>query len=346
MIVRWEFRREHSICFPNVGEIKITGLMVKQKSCFYHLPDSMAIKNVFQGRKGIWFLLIDAYLVNNSGYPRLSNALVAELEVSDFNGRNVTKSQKAENHAETENKPRKMKRKRTVCLEGLMQELLTPVCVANKKKRSRVKEISFTEKAVNEGKNKFPCTSEEVSGVSSLGHFCNFGDKNESDHKEEKVSQSTVETPTVSSSDIVSVNGIITRYFSEFDEVKSVDDRSGCVISDEFGARGCYESHLGKSSRTKKIKHSEEVLVHTTPQTTKTPSRLLSLPLPAEPSAETSRGKFGRMEVGNRLVVAANDLRISTNNAKPEISVRQSKVGKLSNSLVRNIVFEVSDGDD
>ncbi|KAL4554092.1 hypothetical protein LXL04_039799 [Taraxacum kok-saghyz] len=60
-----EFKRKfeslHSDCYPGIGSIKVNGLMVKKKSFFYHLPESMAIKHAFQGSKGTWFLYTEAY---------------------------------------------------------------------------------------------------------------------------------------------------------------------------------------------------------------------------------------------------------------------------------------------
>ncbi|XP_058185360.1 uncharacterized protein LOC131302635 isoform X2 [Rhododendron vialii] len=54
-----EIERTHLNCFPKVGEIRADGLMVKKKSFFYHLPDSLPIKHVFQGAKGTWFIHIE-----------------------------------------------------------------------------------------------------------------------------------------------------------------------------------------------------------------------------------------------------------------------------------------------
>ncbi|KAL9441803.1 hypothetical protein AB3S75_020328 [Citrus x aurantiifolia] len=55
-----ELERRHLSCFPKFGEIKVYGLLVKRKSSFYHLPNSVPIKHAFQGRKGTWFLLGEA----------------------------------------------------------------------------------------------------------------------------------------------------------------------------------------------------------------------------------------------------------------------------------------------
>ncbi|XP_073103291.1 uncharacterized protein [Elaeis guineensis] len=55
-----QLEREHFSCFPCIGVIKVQALMVKRKTHFYHLPDSMAIKKSYQGLAGTWFLHMNA----------------------------------------------------------------------------------------------------------------------------------------------------------------------------------------------------------------------------------------------------------------------------------------------
>ncbi|KAI3988946.1 hypothetical protein MKX01_016517 [Papaver californicum] len=252
-----EFREEHFICFPSLGKIMITGLMVKRKSFFYRLPDSMPIKNAFQGWKGNWFLLIEADLVSNSSYP----------------------------------------------------------CAG-----------------------EFGDMSKEDSGVTPRVHCCNVGNKIESNPREEGVSLPTTETPSVSSPATTSVNDIITRYFPK--EVKSPD--VGYVGKNDSEARpGCLVD-LEKFSRSK-VNVDQR-----TPHFIKTPSALLSRPLCTEPKQVigTSRGIFGRTEVGKRFTVAANYNRASTSTKTSIISACLSTDDKFPKSLVRKIVFDVSDNDD
>ncbi|XVF77068.1 hypothetical protein PTKIN_Ptkin14bG0010100 [Pterospermum kingtungense] len=68
-----ELERSHCSCFPKLGEIKVYGVMVKRKSCFYHLPSSMPIKYAFQHQKGAWFLQIEARTIKDSDAACLSN---------------------------------------------------------------------------------------------------------------------------------------------------------------------------------------------------------------------------------------------------------------------------------
>ncbi|KAI3932323.1 hypothetical protein MKW98_025043 [Papaver atlanticum] len=245
-----EFISEHFKCFPSLGKIRITGLMVKRKSFFYHLPDSMPIKSVFQRWNGTWFLLIEADLVSNSSYP----------------------------------------------------------CAG-----------------------EFGDISKEDSGVTPRGHCCNVGNKIDSNPREEGISLPTAETP-------ISVNGIITRYFPEYEEAKSPDV--------DYVSKNDVEAHSGCPVDLEKFSRSKKNVDQRTPHLMKTPSSLLPGPLCTKPKQETLRGKFGRTEVGKRLAVAANSIRVSTGTKTSMSSACLSTVDKFPKSLRRKIVFEVSDNDD
>ncbi|GLT31025.1 hypothetical protein SLA2020_057930 [Shorea laevis] len=86
-ITAGDFKRElgrvHLSCFPELGEIRVLGLMVKQKSYFYHLPESIPIRHAFQGHKGTWFLYAEASTVNGSTSVGLSEALPLELQKTE-----------------------------------------------------------------------------------------------------------------------------------------------------------------------------------------------------------------------------------------------------------------------
>ncbi|XP_015572220.2 uncharacterized protein LOC8285446 [Ricinus communis] len=55
---------EHSLCFPQIGEINIHALKVKRKGCLYHLSDSMFVRSVFHGVNKSWFVKVDASSVS------------------------------------------------------------------------------------------------------------------------------------------------------------------------------------------------------------------------------------------------------------------------------------------
>ena len=57
--LRAKIRKGHLSCFPHLGEIDVGSLMVKRKSLFYHLVDSMLVGSAFHGLKGTRFLLVE-----------------------------------------------------------------------------------------------------------------------------------------------------------------------------------------------------------------------------------------------------------------------------------------------
>ncbi|ONK68617.1 uncharacterized protein A4U43_C05F14010 [Asparagus officinalis] len=57
--------KEHLSCFGNLGEIVVHTLMVKRRSYFYHLPDSLPIKSAFHGIRRTWFLQMNASMLQN-----------------------------------------------------------------------------------------------------------------------------------------------------------------------------------------------------------------------------------------------------------------------------------------
>ncbi|GAV68830.1 hypothetical protein CFOL_v3_12333 [Cephalotus follicularis] len=83
-----ELERRHLGCFPSLGEIRVHGLMVKRRSCFYHLPESLPIKHAFQGLKGTWFLHSEARPLKDLDRPGLSKCMATEL----VNGSAITDS--------------------------------------------------------------------------------------------------------------------------------------------------------------------------------------------------------------------------------------------------------------
>ncbi|WOL19191.1 hypothetical protein Cni_G27988 [Canna indica] len=90
--LKGKLKYEHNSCFPTLGKIIVHSLMVKQKSFFYHIPDSMLIKEACQGL-GTWFLRIDA--------SRLADITLQQEEMPP--SINHIRRQDSCSHAETAN---------------------------------------------------------------------------------------------------------------------------------------------------------------------------------------------------------------------------------------------------
>ncbi|KAL6529434.1 hypothetical protein OROGR_015057 [Orobanche gracilis] len=75
-----ELERTHLNCFPELGRIRVNSLMVKQKSCFYHLSESLPLKYAFpDSSEGTWFLQMDA---QSQCAPNPANNISVELRDS------------------------------------------------------------------------------------------------------------------------------------------------------------------------------------------------------------------------------------------------------------------------
>ncbi|XP_021288663.1 uncharacterized protein LOC110419862 [Herrania umbratica] len=87
-----KLERMHCSCFPKLGKIEVYALMVKRKSCFYHLPLSMPIKYAFEHQEGTWFLHIEARILKASDGPCLSNFAAPEVGDHKCDGNHLTNS--------------------------------------------------------------------------------------------------------------------------------------------------------------------------------------------------------------------------------------------------------------
>ncbi|KAG5550979.1 hypothetical protein RHGRI_009414 [Rhododendron griersonianum] len=336
-----EIERAHLNCFPKVGEIRTDGLMVKKKSFFYHLPDSLPIKHVFQGVKGAWFSHIE--VCSQSDKSGLSECLAAEIRDQTSNSCNVTDSLQRENSlssAKNNNSScRRTKRgtKRIPHLKSVLQLAFGRVHLSKRKKRKRVKKNYFLHPTV-EGLEESLSVGNEGDIVTERKLFASI---TEGDQNEARKSNALLENPSETFSETVSVSGIIKKYFSDYEEV---------TFCSNYTPRA-YKSQRREQMTAATNDNCSGAKASAMPQfTPKTPPRSLPSPLPTDLSCKTSRNKIKRPEVGKRLVVASNKLSISASMRKSATGLCGRRDRKLlvpqSSSLVRSIVFEVSDNDE
>ncbi|XP_022961850.1 uncharacterized protein LOC111462493 isoform X1 [Cucurbita moschata] len=62
--IKGKIEKEHPLCFPHLGTVKIHAIKVTRKGHFYHLSDSMYLKSAFVGYNDCWFLSVDASIVD------------------------------------------------------------------------------------------------------------------------------------------------------------------------------------------------------------------------------------------------------------------------------------------
>ncbi|CAH2033421.1 unnamed protein product [Thlaspi arvense] len=99
-----KLEKTHASCLPSFGEIRVSGLMVKRKSQFYHLAESVSIKYIFRDNQKPWFIHAEAILVNRWQEPSMSNKSI-ERDVGLINDQNkTTKKSLPRNPASFDNK--------------------------------------------------------------------------------------------------------------------------------------------------------------------------------------------------------------------------------------------------
>ncbi|KAI0488779.1 hypothetical protein KFK09_028618 [Dendrobium nobile] len=282
---------EHFSCFPNLGKIKVHGLMVKKKSFFYHLSDSMAIKHVFEELSGTWLLHLNASSMQNA------------LEDRSLSFSNSSP------HCDNQTK----KSVRIDC------------CQAFQNDRSTVSE--------------HPIEGKVHESLSSL------------------------ENSRKKSNQTISVTGIISRFFSELDEVDSFycqhkhihetvhvcadelrDSNIRTLASqpDHISNRKtaefdtdiqCYFAKKKEKNVAKRAKVASKVKM----------KQLGSKKLVNKKSSLCTPHKSCNYRVGKRLVQAANSIQISGNGKKSTTKFLSKCKSSDSAAFVRRIAYDVDD---
>ncbi|KAK2999579.1 hypothetical protein RJ639_024327 [Escallonia herrerae] len=315
-----ELEREHLNCFPKLGEIRVYALMMKQNSSLYCLPDTFPIKHAFNGSKGTWFIYMEASVSSTFGNP-WSSKCVAD----DFCNR-------ATDITECKSKNRI---KRALCAKAVLKGFVRAVHLSRikkeKKKVNRKRFKNYTPRRVENRRLRRTGGTHETEQLDNreVPHFERSGlfeTGIENEHRREPNSI-PVPSKTLSESVSVSVSGIIKKYFSNDDEVTSSSEQLKSRTDDKCLRRESYTTPCYKvRARPKMILSS----------------------LPVEPSSGTLPNGRKRPEVGKRLLIAANNLRISATKQKSAFSLCRD--GRLlvpkSSTLVRTLVFDIRDEDD
>ncbi|KAF5949561.1 hypothetical protein HYC85_011554 [Camellia sinensis] len=236
------------------------------------------------------------------------------------------------------------------CFPGFKRNMVTdslepkiPVSSANKnhvnckRKKNGIKRIPYAKVALQvNSSNHPPFKKEEKEEVKGLEKGCLS--RNGGDTAEERELSAILENHSETLSESLSVSGIIKKYFSDYEEVG---------LSSNFTSRA-NQSQRKKRLTTRTDSNCLKSKVSGISQfTPKTPPRVLPFPLSTDLSSKTSRNIVKRTGVGNRLVVASNNLGISVKSATGlcRFGDRKLSVPK-SSSFVRSIVFEISDSDE
>ncbi|XP_022139432.1 uncharacterized protein LOC111010366 isoform X2 [Momordica charantia] len=304
-----EVERVHFNCFPNIGEIKVDGFMVKQNSNFYHLTDTVLMKLTSQV-DGVQFLHVKAQpLFNEHHLPENADCFPNLNDSTHSLERQSCPRGVCESKIRAGGKKRRRKRFRPInYLSRLVCRSILPWNTRRKRKRTSKNQV-FEYVGKNSNMKDLIKDAENRDGsIYMSSYHCMPNDE--------------AGTASELSSEVMSVSSIINRYFPSHDEVSSILNRSSCGIT-----RSQPEEYLKK--KKKNIDRG---------------SSLLPLKLPLKAGSQ----KPERCKLGKRLVMASYNLGISPNRERPEISLCNSKGQQFQElmSLARSSCFEILDSDD
>ncbi|KAK2999164.1 hypothetical protein RJ639_022608 [Escallonia herrerae] len=316
------------------GDFKnfVLNVQVKQNSSLYCLPDTFPIKHAFNGSQGTWFIYMEASVSSMFGNPRSSKCVA-----DDFYNRST-------NITECKSKSRI---KRVLYAKAVLKGFLRAVHLSRikkeKKKVNRKGLKNYTPRRVENWHLRRTGETRETEQLDKreAPHFERSGLFETGIENEHRRGPNSIPVPskTLSESVSVSVSGIIKKYFSNDDEVTSSSEVNFAAIQHR-------PAQQLKSRTDDKCLRRES---YTTPcyKVRARPKMILSS-LPVEPSSGTLPNGRRRPEVGKRLLIASNNLRISATKQKPAFSLCRD--GRLlvpkSSTLVRTLVFDIRDEDD
>ncbi|EEF46071.1 hypothetical protein RCOM_1189860 [Ricinus communis] len=330
-----ELEREHLSFFPTLGEIKAHVLMVRRKSCFYHLTESLPIKYAFQGLKGTWFLHVKVQPSSNVDKPGSSHDVAARSDNHFSDGSIVTPS--ATNTKKNNKHKYKQKIRDLLCVRPPANEFWKTASISyNGKKNKSV--IQFIENRLDDIKESLNL-NEEDAGVAADESVVFQMSRN----KVRPVIGSSIllaETPQERSEEvgIVDINGNLSELNSES---KCCDPRSSKITSVAI------EGELEKRPRGRRGDIYSAAQAYSIAQfSTITPPRTMHASCSTDNPGSSGNKLERTAAVGRRILIAADNLRLSENRQSPIISFCRFRDSPSMSSISRMSMFEISDNDD
>ncbi|RDX99474.1 hypothetical protein CR513_17468 [Mucuna pruriens] len=333
-----DFEKAHFSCLPDIGQIQVNGLMVKRKSHFYYLPDSLPIKYAFPALSGTWFLHVEAKHLKHLCIPCSPCGAAVLSKHKDLMACN------SEDKARSKSEEKKMEG-----FQPQVEEHETTNHVSKKQKEKRISHENHVQNAATEIPERYPCRfGDKPTGPAN---------KNQNVMAEKKV-ENLVELHTNSmqgslskmSTQVISVTG--------FNGIDNYSSSSNSDITSR-AVHGKAEVHSNTKEHSCSKRQSDSL-----PQfTPKTPPHVLHVPLhvnlvptktrrrnrkPKVGKHLPSGGKHRESKIGNRLLVASRSLGVSTTKHDPTLSFRRFKDRKLlqDKSQIKGSIFSISDSDD
>ncbi|KAL3736583.1 hypothetical protein ACJRO7_025513 [Eucalyptus globulus] len=330
--------RAHYNCFPEIGEIRVDGVMVERRSCLYYLPNSMPIKYAFQGIEGSWFIHLDITCLESLSQPCLQHCIAIADHVSDVCDTDPLKSQSLLLPDKIQGMD-KYGAKGSHYSKPLLPQLQRDIHGAKKKKRSnhRWEGCSEENRSNVVDKNWHSRTEENpFTGIQSspkgTSEVAQLNERKSSPHNEHS---------NATSSEVISVGGIINRYFTNFSEVNSFGNPS----SPDFQSRA-----LRLQSKSKLNYNCPSIQVDTSAEfAVQTPPRLLTTLSSTEPSPGSLSNSVRRSRVGKSLIMASHNFGTLATPRESLVSLCRSRNRKQISQddlPIKFSVFELSEDDE
>ncbi|KHN47723.1 hypothetical protein glysoja_026412 [Glycine soja] len=316
-----DFEKAHFSCLPDIGEIQVNALRkhtsVKQKPCFYYLPDSFPLKYAFPAMRGTWFLHVEVKHLKHLCIlcpPDDAAVLSKHKDLKTCNG---------EDKAKCKSEEKKM--------EGFQPHhaLWKRMKLLIMFQRSRTKRISHENHAQN-----------TASGMPER-YPSRFGDKStgmsnkSSDVMPENKVENVVELHPNSmqcslskmSTQVISVTGIIHKYFSSFNGIDNFSSSSNSDITSKS-----IHSEIEVHSNTREhscSKRQSDSLPQFTP---KTPPHVLHAPFHVESVSIKSGCKNRKSNFGKHLKSGGKNRKSKV--GKHLLSGDENRESKIGNCLL------------
>lgn len=308
---------------------------MKNKSCFYSLPESFPLKHVIRSLKS-HFLHVEVCHLQHQLVSVGGQGTEICDHASDFNhtpsSAEVQKFVATTRKIQNTSRKRKRRAKRMFSFKSLLLEFPRAVHFLKRKKNkcSKRRRNIAAKNQVN-GFQQGPLFSEETDD-----HFVS---RTNSKWGKEFDENQEIECPSETLSETISVSGIIKRYFTNNDEVTSSSRFSSLALPTVDNEHYSY--------------YQNRKFDMSLPLTPDIPPRMLHSQSHDQLNPKASHGT-DKKNVGKRLIAASNNLMVYASKHSPTLSLC-SKFGlfrdrglSIPNSTcsIKGLVFDISDEDD
>ncbi|XP_045792768.1 uncharacterized protein LOC123887487 [Trifolium pratense] len=315
-----DFEKVHFTCLPDIGEIQVHGLMVRRKSCFYYLPDSLIMKYVFPKMRETWFLHVEARPLKSLQVPCLPRdaAIVSKHQDIMTDDCQIKKKCNSEENREEGLHPRANVSEENDTINNILEER------GNSYENDKQHSASGMPERYSCGFGDKPTSTASKSG-------CAMPENKVENQVELCAANSMQESPSKMSTQVVSVSGLINKYFTGYNGIDSSSSNSG-VTSRVIHSEIEVQSNISGQSCSKKQ-------IGSLPQfTSKTPPHV---PLYVDSVSKISGSKTRKFKVEKCSKTRKSKVEKCSKTRKPKVEKCSknniSKVGKFLLSASKSL---------